>query len=172
MLNVAKLILSGMALTLASQIALAEPQFAVTRQGTEFLFDYIPDADSKITALGFRVDIGDLDPDSIDLSNCTAGIKPPHMGFCKANPGFVKVLVYSNDTDAILSASHIGSIKVSPQAARAPGSRNLGLRKEEVAVDRQSIVEGAGGSVLDRIKVRNLNYSDVNANDIKGEVLQ
>lgn len=161
-------------LLVVSHNALAEPEFAVTREGSEFLFDYVSEAKSDITALGFRVDIGDLDPDAIDLSKCTVGLPSTHVGFCKANPGFVKVLVYSND-NSILSTTHIGSISVETPAASAHGRRaamNEGRRGLDIG--RGAVLRGDSGSPtgLEQIKVRNLNYSDAEANDIKGEVLQ
>lgn len=167
----------GAALLLAGiQPALAEPEFAVTRQGNEFLFDYVADKSSDITALGFRIDLGNIDSSSVDLSRCTEGIPSTHLGFCKANPGFIKVLVYSNQNE-ILSTTHIGSISVAPGRDRSPAARLEGQQRgEKDVLDRNSTIDGLApivtGDLLDQVKVRNLNYSDVNARDIKGEVLQ
>ena len=161
-------------LVVVSYNALAEPEFAVTREGNEFLFDYVSEPKSDITALGFRVDIGDLDPDAIDLSKCTVGLPSTHVGFCKANPGFVKVLVYSND-NSILGTTHIGSISVESTVASSHDRRAaLSEGRRNLSTDRGSVLRGGEGSPagLDQVKVRNLNYSDTNANDIKGKVFQ
>lgn len=177
-MNVPRILFAGAALmSLYALPALADPEFAVTREGREFLFDYVAEKNSEITALGFRVDIGDIDPEHVDLSNCTAGIPDTHMGFCKANPGFIKVLVYSND-NSVLETSHIGSIAVSANAERSgdAGSRRAQQREGQRELSRESILRGDDGKrgvgVLGQVKVQNLNYSDRNANDIKGEVLQ
>lgn len=162
-------------LVIYSHSAIAEPEFAVTQEGESFLFDYLSAPNSNITALGFRIDIGDIDPAAIDLSNCTAGLPSTHIGFCNANPGFIKVLVYSNDS-SILGTTHIGSINVDRAAIGSRGDRRTALsaRRGNSELAREAILNGNKSARfgLDQIKVRNLNYSDVEANDISGEVLQ
>lgn len=177
-MRINQLLFVGAVLFLAGiQSALAEPEFAVTQERNEFLFDYVAEKNSEITALGFRIELGDIDPGSVDLSRCTDGIPSTHIGFCKVNPGFIKVLVYSND-NSVLETSHIGSIAVNAPAERSggAGARSGQLREGRREFSRESILHGANekadGGVLDQIKVRNLNYSDKHATDIKGEVLQ
>ena len=150
-----KFIILCMALV-ASFAALSAPDFAVTAKSGNYIFDYAPEAESDITGLQFDIVLPkNIGKQSLDISNCTAGVPSTHTGACKVSNGILRVLVYST-SNAILPATSIGSIRARTATA---GKRNQ--------LSRFNAAQASGN-----LKVSNLLYATLDARDVAGDVIQ
>ena len=168
-MNIRKFACAGISVLFASfgvnaQEMITGPELVVTATDRGALnIDYVNDSKHEITALMYSIDIGDALEAQVDLSNCVAGLPTTHIGFCKYNPGVVKVVIYSG-SNAPLQVANIGSITIAGQLSdRGPrvGSSNRDLRGELSGPDSRGRLIGRGSSDRNtELRGRNFNGAD------------
>lgn len=144
-----------------SQETISGPELVVTPTRGGINIDYVNDSSSEITALMYSIDIGEAEEGQVDLSECVAGLPKTHIGFCKYNPGVVKVVIYSG-SNAPLQVANIGSIKVAGKVYdRRTREGNLEFRRD---------VQRADGS--SSILVKDAVFSRTDGTDVSGTIHQ
>jgi len=194
-MNIRKFVCTGISALFVSlgvnaQEMITGPELVVTATDSGALnIDYVNDSKHEITALMYSIDIGDALEAQVDLSNCVAGLPTTHIGFCKYNPGVVKVVIYSG-SNAPLQVANIGSISVSGELSeRGPrvGSSSSDARGElsgrasrgfltgrESSQGNAGLREGnlGGADELHSVRVKDAIFSRTDGTDVSGTVHQ
>lgn len=150
-----KLSLSLICLMLVPTLVFSQggPELLVTKNKSIYTIDFANEKSEPITAMMFSINIGELSEQQIDLAKCVSGLPETHVGFCKYNPGVVKVVIYSNSNALLPQIGNIGSVKIESRG-------------------RVALLTQAGRNSSHSVKFADVVFSKTDGVDIEGVILQ